>query len=163
MKSCHRHRCWFFFCSFYLFLSRGWVWPLTGITDYIRSTLLSYHIIYVYHYFIQYPYRIDGAVFYSLEISFQCNGSISLLPCFIFFLTSICFFLIDECYKSLGSLMTEKVLLWEIILSRYIIIFVWTLSARLCNVTLSSSFIPVQLRHITVIMVYCCFLSSFVA
>ena len=37
------------FCCFYLFPPHGWMQPLVGITDYIRSTLLSDNIFAIYH------------------------------------------------------------------------------------------------------------------
>ena len=113
-----------FFCRFYFFPPRGRVRPLVGITDYIRSTLLSDHIIDIYHYFIQDPYGLDCAVWPYLEILFQGNGTISLLPLFIVFLYFlICLPFTDECDHLLVSLITLGVLFWEIILSLFIMFF----------------------------------------
>ena len=73
---------WFivFFCRFYLFPPRRWVQPLVGITNYTGSTLISDHIIDIYNYFIQDPYRLDCVVSYSLAVLFQNNGAVSPPP-----------------------------------------------------------------------------------
>ena len=70
---------WFYLVLFY---HQGWVQPLVGITDYIRSTLLSDHIIDICHYFIQDHYRLDCAMSYYLSILFQRNCAVSLLKLF---------------------------------------------------------------------------------
>ena len=61
---------WFIvvFCCLCLFSTCGWVWLLVGVTDYFVSTLLSDHIIAIYHYFIQDPYQIGCLVSYYLRI-----------------------------------------------------------------------------------------------
>ena len=79
------------FCIIYLFTPRGWVIPLVGITDCIRSTFLRDHIIAIYHHFIHETCRINWAVSHYLAILYQRNGTISQSPWFIVVLTPYLF------------------------------------------------------------------------
>ena len=108
--------------------SRGWVIPLVGITDYIRSTFLRDHIIDTYHHLIHDPYRRDGAVSHFPEFLFQGNVVISPPPWVIVgFFLFLCSPLADECKYTLGSLIKSEVIYWAIILFLYIIILYVTL------------------------------------
>ena len=85
-----------YFCRFSLFPPFGWVQPLVGISEYVRSTFLIYHHISIYNYFVLDFYRLDNAVSHSLEILFQRNGAMSLSPFLLFFyIIFLCFLLED--------------------------------------------------------------------
>ena len=108
MASFYRHRCWLlFFCRFYLFPHCPWVQPLVGFTYYIGSTLMSNHIIAIYH-------NCFSAITMA---SFHCHR------CWLLYFEVFLWLLpTDECDHLLGSLLTLEVIFWAIILSLYIII-----------------------------------------
>ena len=79
----YHHHCGILLFYRFLFPPRGWVLPLVEITDCIRSTFLSNHIIAVYNYFVRDSYRLDGTASHSIAILSQRNGAISMSPLLI--------------------------------------------------------------------------------
>ena len=116
---------WFivFFCRFYLFPPRRWVQPLVGITNYTGSTLISDHIIDIYNYFIQDPYRLDCLVSYSLRIYSNTMTPYQQRYFFVF----LWLFTLNGCEYSLVSLIISGVRFWAIILLLHINIYYVTL------------------------------------
>ena len=106
----HHHGLLFSFSGLFFSFSLI-VRPLVGITDYTRSELLNYHIIAIYHYFVQDPYRLNCVVSYYLAVLFKRDGSVSPSPWFIVFFVVFLFFLLEyECNHSLVSPITSEVL-----------------------------------------------------
>ena len=145
------------FCCFYFFPPHGLVRPLFLIVYSFRITLLSDHIIVIFHYFLCNPYWSDAVVSHSPECLSQSNAIVSPSRLFIvIFVVFHCFLLTDECYHSLWSQISSELLFRAIILSLHSIMYYVILinAMEQCRITqnfYSCEMVPYQ-RHVCLLL-----------
>ena len=144
-------------CCFCLFFTHIWVWLLNRITDYIKITLLSDHIIAIYHYVLCDLYWLDCAASKYLVIFYHNNLAVSLSPWFLF----LCLILWDECDHFFVIIDYNKSTLLSdhiIAIYHYFIKYPYCLD---CAAPYSLVILfQIDFFHIIVIIVYFCLLLS---